>query len=94
MYIQVQRYEGASTTYGPHTLEAYQLIFSNMAESLAQGSDFPEGIPPPDLRGFPDDALGPLLIDVTPEGMTYGDLIEDADFSYSQVRCDYSLHDK
>ena len=82
----MQRYEGASTTYGPHTLEAYQLIFSEMATSLAQDSEFPPGPTPPDLRGFPDYALGPLRNDTTPEGMTYGEILEDADLSYSQVK--------
>ena len=32
---QSQQYEGASTLYGPHTLEAYQQIFSGMATAMS-----------------------------------------------------------
>ena len=32
---QVQRYEGASTVYGPYTLVAYQQEFSKLAAALA-----------------------------------------------------------
>ena len=39
MHEQVQRYEGASTTYGPHTLEAYQLIMGELAQSMADVRD-------------------------------------------------------
>lgn len=56
-----------------------------MAASMATGNEYPSGTPPPDLRGFPDDSLGTLIIDVTPEGTTFGDLLEDADLGYSQV---------
>ena len=33
---QKQRYEGASTIYGPHTHEAYLNEFSQVSEALAQ----------------------------------------------------------
>lgn len=40
---QVQRYEGASTLYGPHTLDAYLQEFSALATALASGSPVPPG---------------------------------------------------
>ena len=83
--LQVQRYEGASNTYGPHTLEAYQLVFTDLAAAIATGGDIGDGPPPPDMRGLPDETLGPLVNDLAPEGMAYGDVIEDTLPSYLQV---------
>ncbi len=39
--LQVQRYEGASTIYGPHTLQAYIQEYSRLAASLAKVSAWP-----------------------------------------------------
>jgi neutral ceramidase len=36
--FQVQRYAGASTLFGPHTLEAYQQEYYKLAFALAQGN--------------------------------------------------------
>ena len=36
VYSQVQRYEGGSTAYGPHTLSAYIQEFSKLAVALAK----------------------------------------------------------
>lgn len=33
--LQEQRYEGASTIYGPHTLEAYIQVYSNLSKAMA-----------------------------------------------------------
>ena len=81
----MQRYEGASNTYGPHTLEAYQLIFTDLATAIATGAEVEDGPAPPDMRGFPDETLGPLVNDSTPDGATYGDVLEDALASYLPV---------
>ena len=46
---QKQRYEAASTIYGPHTLQAYQQQYSFLANNLAQNKGIddegPESIP-------------------------------------------------
>ena len=55
LHLQVQRYEGASVTYGPHTLEAYQMLFTELAVAMATGQDVDEGPEPLDLRGYPGD---------------------------------------
>ena len=34
--LQVQRYEGASTVFGPHTLQAYINQFTKLSEYLAK----------------------------------------------------------
>ena len=40
--------------------------------------------PPPDLRGFPSEALDDVRIDDLPFGVDYGDIIVDANPSYLQ----------
>lgn len=34
--LQLQRYEGASTIYGPHTLSAYLQKYRGLARAIAQ----------------------------------------------------------
>ncbi len=41
-----QQYEGASTLFGPHTLEAYQQVAAGLATALANGAPSPPGPPP------------------------------------------------
>jgi neutral ceramidase len=48
---QEQRYEGASTMYGPHTLAAYQQIYDDLATKLALNQSVPSGPAPYDMRG-------------------------------------------
>lgn len=50
LYADLQRYEAASTIYGPYTLNAYQQEFSSLTSLLA--SNQPNTVPgptPPDL---------------------------------------------
>lgn len=48
---QEQRYEGASTLFGPHTLAAYQQTFYDLAIKLARNQSVPNGPRPLDGRG-------------------------------------------
>jgi neutral ceramidase len=41
-----QQYEGASTLFGPHTLEAYQQVAAALAGAIAQGATMPSGPAP------------------------------------------------
>ena len=34
--LQIQRYEGASTIYGPYTLKAFMQVFKALAEAIAK----------------------------------------------------------
>ncbi|KAK4881471.1 hypothetical protein RN001_004790 [Aquatica leii] len=43
---QMQRYEGASTLYGPHTLAIYQDKFQDLLTSLLKNQEFNKGVPP------------------------------------------------
>lgn len=49
--VEWQRYEAASTLFGPHTLAAYQQEYSSLATSLIKGLPVPPGPTPPDLSG-------------------------------------------
>merc|ERR1719229_1113153 len=50
---QAQRYEAASTIFGPHTLAAHTQNFVDLAKHMATGTeaDYPEGTPNPDYSG-------------------------------------------
>lgn len=48
---QQQRYEGASTLYGPHTLAAYQQTFYDLTTKLVLNQSVADGPQPFDMRG-------------------------------------------
>jgi neutral ceramidase len=69
-----QRYEGASTLYGPHTLAAYQQEYSKLAIALATGKQVPAGPTPPDLTGQTPSFLPPVIFDTGKFGSVYQDV--------------------
>ncbi|KAB2080868.1 hypothetical protein ES319_A05G095100v1 [Gossypium barbadense] len=74
---QVQRYEGASTLYGPHTLSAYIQEFQKLATALIKGQPVEAGMPPPDLLQKQISLLTPVIMDSTPAGKNFGDVSSD-----------------
>ncbi|KAL0533609.1 hypothetical protein IC582_027648 [Cucumis melo] len=74
---KMQRYEGASTLYGPHTLEAYIQEFKKLAQSLIDGRPVVPGPQPPDLLGRQISLLPPVILDMTPPGVSFGDVKSD-----------------
>ena len=46
---QIQRYEGGSTLFGPHTLSAYIQEFKKLVKSMLEGKNVDSGLSPPDL---------------------------------------------
>ncbi|KAH1239706.1 hypothetical protein AAZX31_08G324500 [Glycine max] len=74
---QVQRYEGASTLYGPHTLSAYIQEFKKLAEALIYGEPVEPGPLPPDLLEKQISLLPPVVLDATPLGVNFGDVCAD-----------------
>ncbi|KAL4296728.1 hypothetical protein GQ457_12G028270 [Hibiscus cannabinus] len=74
---QVQRYEGASTLYGPHTLSAYIQEFQKLASSLIKGQPVEPGPQPPDLLNKQIGLLPPVVMDSTPLGINFGDVSSD-----------------
>ncbi|KAK8695756.1 hypothetical protein V6N13_000906 [Hibiscus sabdariffa] len=74
---QVQRYEGASTLYGPHTLSAYIQEFQKLASALIKGQPVEPGPQPPDLLNKQIGFLTPVVMDSTPAGINFGDVSSD-----------------
>ncbi|XP_063819319.1 putative neutral ceramidase C [Pseudophryne corroboree] len=75
---QAQRYEAASTIYGPHTLSAYLQLYRGLAKAITEATvdKLPRGPQPPffnqsQLFTF----LGPVLADKAPDTKTFGDVL-------------------
>ncbi|XP_076452014.1 neutral ceramidase B-like [Babylonia areolata] len=80
---QIQRYEGASTIYGPHTLQAYIQVFKTLAEAVAKNKTVVPGPNPPNLLSKQLSFLPPVLYDTAPLGKNFGDVKVDASPSYA-----------
>uniref|UniRef100_A0A3Q4B427 Neutral ceramidase n=1 Tax=Mola mola TaxID=94237 RepID=A0A3Q4B427_MOLML len=82
---QVQRYEGASTIYGPHTLSAYLQEYRGLARAIAQDrvSEVPTG-PQPPLFDKVFNLLPLAAIDRKPEHSSFGDVLQQVHPLYRQ----------
>ncbi|KAK6245000.1 hypothetical protein QUC31_011409 [Theobroma cacao] len=78
---EVQRYEGASTLYGPHTLNAYIQEFKKLATALISGASVEPGPQPPDLLDKQISLLPPVVLDATPPLVNFGDVKDDVPFN-------------
>jgi len=79
---EIQRYEGASTIFGPHTLSAYQQEFTALAIALAQSKSVPTGPLP---RNLTDDTFNfqpNVLVDIHPLGKGFGSVLTQPHASY------------
>ncbi|KAM7257477.1 hypothetical protein ACFE04_013218 [Oxalis oulophora] len=74
---EMQRYEGASTLYGPHTLSAYIQEFNKLTTALLKGQTVEAGPQPPDLLNKQISLLTPVVVDMAPVGENFGDCISD-----------------
>ncbi|KAI5074343.1 hypothetical protein GOP47_0010304 [Adiantum capillus-veneris] len=74
---QVQRYEGASTLYGPHTLSAYIQEFTKLATALAEGKAVDPGPSPPNLLDKQVGFLPGVVMDAAPDNAEFGSVIKD-----------------
>ena len=82
----VQRYEGASTLYGPHTLAAYINVTLRWLPYLAEGAATP---PRPEAGSFPPDNsnrslsfIPGVVRDGTPLFKGFGDIVDDVHLMY------------
>uniref|UniRef100_A0A8D0KY80 Neutral ceramidase n=1 Tax=Strix occidentalis caurina TaxID=311401 RepID=A0A8D0KY80_STROC len=76
---QIQRYEAASTIYGPHTLSAYIQLYRGLARAIATNTvqDLPPG-PEPPLFNIGNMTLVPALTaDRVPANKTFGDVLQE-----------------
>ncbi|VAI12260.1 unnamed protein product [Triticum turgidum subsp. durum] len=75
---QVQRYEGASTLYGPHTLSAYIQEFQKLATAMVANKEIAAtNILPPDMLDKQIGLLPGVILDSTPPGVHFGDVSSD-----------------
>lgn len=69
---QVQRYEGASTIYGPYTLPIYLAQYQKLYKALTQQVNLGPGPLPPDFSGRLVTLVPPPLFDSAPWGESFG----------------------
>ncbi|XP_033099666.1 neutral ceramidase-like isoform X2 [Anneissia japonica] len=81
---QVQRYEGASTIYGPHTCQAYINQFKTLAESMVKNVKLPPGPKPDLLLNDQVSFLSPVIFDGKPLGKNFGDVLTDVKSDYAR----------
>uniref|UniRef100_UPI0037E7657B neutral ceramidase n=1 Tax=Semicossyphus pulcher TaxID=241346 RepID=UPI0037E7657B len=83
---QVQRYEGASTIYGPHTLSAYLQKYRGLARAIAQDrvSELPVGPQPPFFEKNLFNLLSAAPVDKKPENSSFGDVLQQVYPIYRQ----------
>lgn len=76
---QAQRYEAASTIYGPWQLEAYTTQFEHLAAAIAKdagGPSYPAGPTPPDLSSKQLSFLPGVIVDGHPIGTDFGAVLK------------------
>uniref|UniRef100_A0A2I3MNI3 Neutral ceramidase n=1 Tax=Papio anubis TaxID=9555 RepID=A0A2I3MNI3_PAPAN len=80
---QAQRYEAASTIYGPHTLSAYIQLFRNLAKAIATDTvaNLSRGPEPPFFQQLIVPLI-PNIVDRAPIGRTFGDVLQPAKPEY------------
>ncbi|XP_011872578.1 PREDICTED: neutral ceramidase [Vollenhovia emeryi] len=74
---QIQRYEGASTIYGPHTLTIYLKQYQELVRAAVQNKPVPSGPAAPQLL-FSNliTLVPPVLYDTPRWGRNFGDVIQ------------------
>ncbi|NXO80967.1 ASAH2 ceramidase, partial [Sitta europaea] len=84
---QVQRYEAASTIYGPHTLSAYIQLYKGLAKAIALNATqgLPRGPEPPLFNVTTVTLLPSLSAESAPAGKTFGDVLEGVRQEYRET---------
>ena len=85
---QRQRYEAASTIFGPHTLRAYMQQYSYLTEKILNDEKVEQGVAPPDLEDVQLSFVPAVLFDNPPIGHDFGDCLQqppDVVFQGEQV---------
>ncbi|KAL0125798.1 hypothetical protein PUN28_004691 [Cardiocondyla obscurior] len=74
---QIQRYEGASTIYGPHTLTIYLKQYQELVQAAVQKRAVPSGPRAPELlQSNLITLVPPVLYDTPRWGYNFGDVIQ------------------
>ena len=80
---QGQRYEAASTLYGPHTLEAYIQEMGRIVKDLIKGVESETDEAPPNLESKQISMAPPVIADYVGIGEKFGDVVNQPKESYS-----------
>jgi len=72
---QKQRYEAASTIYGPNTLLAYIQQYTKLTQAMLAGDSVEPGTPPPDLSDQEISFVPGVILDSPPPGKHFGDVL-------------------
>ncbi|XP_072938612.1 neutral ceramidase [Epargyreus clarus] len=72
---QAQRYEAASTIFGPHTLDIYLNKYKELTDAVLKGSAVSPGPQPPDFSELLITLVPPVLWDAAPWGKEFGDCV-------------------
>ncbi|XP_059333298.1 putative neutral ceramidase C [Ammospiza nelsoni] len=83
---QLQRYEAASTIYGPHTLSAYIQLYRGLAKAIALNGtqELSPGPEPPVFNVTSLTLLPSLSVESAPAGKTFGDVLEEVRPEYRE----------
>lgn len=81
---QAQRYEGASTLYGPHTLAAHMQSFAGLVDSIITNRTVAPGPEPIDMRNKTFSFMPPVVMDNPPLGKSFGSVETDVRPSYKR----------
>lgn len=76
---QAQRYEAASTIFGPHTLEGYIQEFSRLAKDLVNGVPSASGAPVKDNTDSLIQLMPEPKFDRVKKGVHFGEVVEGKD---------------
>ena len=82
--FQAQRYEAASTLYGPHTLAAHMQNFDSVVSAMADGVPVPTGPLPIDMRNHTFSYMPGVVEDSVPAGESFGSVAKDVAPAYKQ----------
>lgn len=81
---QKQRYEAASTIFGPHTLAAYQQELRMLTGHLAAKKDVENGPSPPNLLGKQISFKPGVVMDSAGRGKNFGDVLVQPESRYKR----------
>lgn len=79
----MQRYEGASTIYGQHTLQAYIQQYQKLATALCTNEPVPQGPVPKSLLDKEISLQPGVIFDTRYFGKKFGDVLQDVKPQYA-----------
>jgi neutral ceramidase len=77
-----QEYEGASTHFGPYTLEGFQQEFARLAAAIGEGAGVPQGVYPKDYKLTQLTLQPGVVYDAPSRGRKFGEVLVDAREKY------------